>query len=67
MGVLSFVAQLKDGEPQAFSNPYDAMAALIGTEGEADVYVDTGDEREGLLHRDADGVWSEVRLKAVTP
>jgi hypothetical protein len=34
---MVFVAELNGSAAQRFSNPYDAMAALIGTEGEADV------------------------------
>ncbi|OBI40888.1 hypothetical protein [Mycobacterium colombiense] len=60
MGALRFVAQLKGGQPQSFSNPYDAMSALLGTEGEADVFVETDEGRDALLHRDSAGVWSEV-------
>jgi hypothetical protein len=60
--MMSYVAELKDAEPQWFPTPYDAMAALIGTEGEADVYVDDGDGlREALLHRDREGSWSAVK------
>lgn len=61
MAVLSFVAELKGAEPQHFSTPYDAMAALIGTEGEADVYADIDGTREALLHRDAEGSWEGVK------
>jgi hypothetical protein len=58
---LTFEAALYGQEPARFSNPYDAMAALIGTEGEADVYVNANGRRDALLHRDAQGVWSEVK------
>jgi hypothetical protein len=35
------------------------MAMPLGTEGEADVYVQNGDCPRGhLLHRNAHGVWS---------
>jgi hypothetical protein len=61
MALLTFVAALKDAPEQEFSNPYDAMMVLIGTEGEADVYADVDGKREALLHRDADGTWSEVK------
>ena len=60
MAVLKFVAELVGSLPQDFSNPYDAMAALIGTEGEADVYVDNSQERIALLHRDSEGTWTAV-------
>jgi hypothetical protein len=56
---MDFVAVLNGAAPQLCSNAYDAMAA-IGTEGAADVLVDTGGHREPLLHRDSDGTWSEV-------
>jgi hypothetical protein len=57
---MKFVAELKGSAPRHFSNPYDAMAALIGTEGEAAVYVDTGTQPEALMHRDAQGSWAVV-------
>jgi hypothetical protein len=57
---VNYIAELKDVTPQSFSNPYDAMGELFGTEGEADVYVIVGGSREGLLHRSAEGVWSAV-------
>jgi hypothetical protein len=61
VAVLKFVARPNGSAPQAFSNPYDAMTALLGTEGEADVYVDTAGQREALLHRGAEGSWSAVK------
>ncbi|UQX09605.1 hypothetical protein [Candidatus Mycobacterium methanotrophicum] len=53
---VSYQSELKGTVRQSFSNPYDAMADLIGTEGEADVYVIVGGSRERLLHRDAEGI-----------
>lgn len=61
MGVLTFTAEVKGGESWDFSNPYDAMTALLGTKGEADVYVVTESERSHLLHRNASGTWSEAK------
>jgi hypothetical protein len=56
-----YVAEKNGVQPQQFSNPYDAMAALLGTEGEADVFVIVGGNREGLLHRDSEGSWSAIK------
>jgi hypothetical protein len=58
---VNYVAELKGVTRQSFLNPYDAMADLVGTEGEADVYVIVGGSREGLLHRSAEGIWSAVK------
>lgn len=57
---MSYVAELKGVVRKSFSNPYDAMADLIGTEGEADVCATGDGSRTALLHRDADGVWREA-------
>jgi hypothetical protein len=61
MALLTFTAERKGEETQEFSNPYDAMGALLGTTGEADVAVITDAGRTVLMHRDADDVWSEVK------
>jgi hypothetical protein len=34
------------------------MSMLLDTDREANVYVQTGDKRGHLLHRNADGMWS---------
>lgn len=57
---MNYIAELNSVVQQSFSNPYDAMTELFGTEGEADVYVVVGGKREGLLHRNAEGVWSSA-------
>jgi hypothetical protein len=57
---VNYVAELNSIVRQSFSSPYDAMADLVGTEGEADVYVIVGGSREGLLHRSAEGIWSSA-------
>lgn len=57
---MKFIAEREGVEPQEFPNPYDAMTALIGTDGVADVYIDIDGERVGLLHRNSEGSWSEV-------
>jgi hypothetical protein len=50
---------MKGAEPQEFTNPYDAMTELVGTEGEADVYLESDGKRiTRLLHRDAQGSWA---------
>ena len=54
-----YIAESKHGAAQQFRTPYQAMSALLDTEGQADVFVQTGDGPRGhLLHRDGDGVWS---------
>jgi hypothetical protein len=59
--MMQFVAELNCTAPQPLSTPYEAMTELLGTEGEADVYVESDGERVGhLLHRDAAGSWSSA-------
>lgn len=59
---MQFIAELNGAAPQPFPTPYEVMTKLLGTEGEADVYVESDGERVGhLLHRDAQGSWAAVR------
>jgi len=59
VALLKFIAEMKGAEPQEFTNPYDAMTELVGTEGEADVYLESDGKRiTRLLHRDAQGSWA---------
>ena len=44
---VNYIAELNGVVQQSFSNPYDSMAELFGTEGEADVYVIVGGEARG--------------------
>jgi hypothetical protein len=56
-----YMAATKHGAAQHFQTPYEAMSALLDTDGHTDVYVQTGDRRGHLLHRNANGVWSAPR------
>lgn len=59
---VTYEAERTGSPPLRFLTPYDAMAALIDTESEADVYVDDGHGlREALLHSDSEGSWSAVK------
>jgi hypothetical protein len=54
-----YIAATKHGAAQHFLTPYEAMSALLDTEGEANIWVQCADgPRERLMHRDAAGVWS---------
>jgi hypothetical protein len=62
--MMQFVTELKGASPQPFPTPCEAMTELLGTEGEADVYVESDGERVGhLLHRDAAGSWSSAERR----